>query len=127
MKLVDRRAEFVYEAARIAAIAAMAPVVPVPWTEREDDFREQFLAVIKRQCGPQRLESPETLHENWVQAYLKMGWVHGEIYDKAVRSHPDLVPYDQLGQLERDKDEVFMVLCEIARNYIYDLPDAPND
>jgi len=33
--LNERRAVFVYEAARLAAIAAQAPIVPVPWEERE--------------------------------------------------------------------------------------------
>jgi hypothetical protein len=92
----------------------------VPWAEREQDFREQFLRVIERQCGPERKFSPEELHEDWVQAYLAMGWVYGEKYDRALRIHPDMVPYAQLGQLERDKDAVFVALCEIARQWIYE-------
>ena len=55
-----------------------------------------------------------------MQAYYAMGWVYGEKYDKEKRIHPDLVPYEQLGQLERDKDSVFIALCEIARLFIYD-------
>lgn len=31
-----------------------------------------------------------------------------------------MVPYARLGQLERDKDAVFVALCEIARQWIYD-------
>ena len=125
MSLNERRAEFVYEAARIAAIAANAPVIPAVWGEREDDFRAQFLKVIGRQCGPQRSNSPEELHGSWMQAYFAMGWVYGEKYDRENRIHPDLVPYTQLGQLERDKDAVFVALCEIARNYIYDKEAKP--
>lgn len=121
MSLTERRAEFVYEGARIAAIAAKAPIVPIAWAEREPDFREQFLKVIERQCGEQRSNSPEELHGSWMQAYFAMGWVHGEKYDRENRIHPDLMPYAHLGQLERDKDAVFVALCEIARNYIYDL------
>ena len=118
--LAERRAEFVYEGARLAAMSALAPIVPVPWGEREQDFREQFLAVIERQCGPQRSTSPEELHGSWMQAYLAMGWVYGEEYNREKRVHPDLVPYAQLGQLERDKDAVFVALCEIARQWIYE-------
>lgn len=120
--VVGRRAEFVYDAARLAAIAAQAPVIPVPWPEREEAFREQFLHVIERQCGPRRSSSPEELHGSWMEAYFKMGWVYGEEYDRAKKIHPDLVPYVQLGQLEQDKDAVFMALCEIARQWIYDPP-----
>ncbi len=118
--LNERRAAFVYNAARLAAIASKAPIVPVPWAEREDAFKAQFLEVIERQCGPQRSSSPEELHGSWMQAYISMGWIYGESYDRENKVHPDLVPYDQLGQLERDKDAVFVTLCEIARQWVYD-------
>ncbi len=122
-----RRAIFVYEAARLAAISAQAPVIPVSWELREEAFQEQFLAVIDRQCGPHRSNSPEELHGSWMQAYFAMGWVYGDTYDREKKTHPDLVPYNQLGQLERDKDAVFVALCEIARLYIYDNSEAGND
>ena len=118
MTLTERRARFVYEGARIAAAAAAAPIVPKPWDELEDAFRSQFLAVIERQCGPQRSTSPEELHGSWMQAYYAMGWTHGEAYSPVLRTHPDLVPYAQLGQLERDKNAVFIALCDIARQWI---------
>ena len=120
MTLTERRAEFVYEGARIAAIAAKAPIVPAPWAEREQPFREQFLKVIERQCSEQRSRSPEELHGSWMQAYFTMGWVFGPAYSRENKTHPDLVPYAELGQLERDKDAVFVALCEIARQWIYD-------
>ena len=87
MTLTERRAEFVYEGARIAAIAAKAPIVPAPWAEREQPFREQFLKVIERQCSEQRSRSPEELHGSWMQAYftalceIARQW----IYDEAVK------------------------------------------
>ena len=118
--LLRRRSKFVYEGARLAALAANAPIIPAHWIEREMAFRQQFREVIERQCGPQRSMSPEELHGSWMQAYFGMGWVYGDTYDKEKRIHPDLVPYAQLGQLERDKDAVFVALCEIARRFIYD-------
>lgn len=113
------RAEFVYNAARLAAIAAKAPIIPVTWNEREEPFKKQFVEVIERQCGEQRSLSPEELHGSWMQSYYQMGWKYGEIYDRENKIHPDLVPYNKLGQLERDKDAVFVALCEIARQWIY--------
>ena len=118
--LNERRAEFVYNGARLAAIASGAPIVPVEWSEREDDFKAQFLNVIERQCGEQRSKSPEELHGSWMQSYITMGWVYGDEYNREKKIHPDLVPYADLGQLERDKDAVFVALCEIARLFIYE-------
>ena len=118
--LIERRAIFIYDAARLAAIAAMAPVIPDPWIQREEAFRDQFIKVIERQSGPHRSNSPEELHGSWMQAYFSMGWIFGEEYDREKKVHPDLVPYADLGQLERDKDAVFVAHCEIARQFIYD-------
>jgi hypothetical protein len=120
--LTARRARFVYEAARLAAVAALAPVIPSEWELREQAFKDQFLEVIGRQCGPQRSQSPEELHGSWMQAYFAMGWVYDAEYNREKKTHPDLVPYAQLGIRERDKDAVFVALCEIARQYIYELP-----
>ena len=117
--LTERRAKFVYDGARLAAEAAGAPIVPVPWDEREHAFKAQFLEVIDRQCGEQRSTSPEELHGTWMDAYLEMGWVYGAKYDREKKAHPDMVPYADLGQLERDKDAVFVALCEIARQWVY--------
>ena len=55
------RAEFVYEAARLQALAVSAPVVPEPWAARDEKFRAQFLEVIERQMGPMRSGSPAEL------------------------------------------------------------------
>jgi hypothetical protein len=43
-----------------------------------------------------------------------MGWVYGPERDPVAKTHPDLVEYAELPQLERDKDEIFAALCEIA-------------
>ena len=115
----ERRAIFVYEAARLAGIAAGAPIIPTSFVEREENFRTQFVDVVERQCGEHRSSSAEELHGGWMDTYFRNGWVYGEKYDRDKRIHPDLVPYAQLGQLERDKDAVFIALCEIARLYIY--------
>ena len=112
------RSAFVYDAARLAAIASGAPIVPVEWADREEAFRTQFVEVIDLQCSELRSKSPEELHGSWMQAYRSMGWVYGATYDRENRIHPDLVPYAALGKLEQDKDAVFIALCEIAREFI---------
>ena len=118
MDLTEQRAVFVYEGARLQAIAVRAPVVPEPWLERDDAFCDQFRTVIEMMCGPDRKSSPEELHDDWVKAYEAMGWRYGPERDPDAKTHPDMVPYDELHILERDKDAVFVALCEIARQWI---------
>ena len=84
---VERRAEFVYNAARLAAIGSGAPIVPDVWEDREEPFKKQFLDVIERQCGEQRSRSPKELHGGWMQSYFDMGWVYGEEYAKTISKY----------------------------------------
>lgn len=121
--LTERRAEFVYEGARLQAIAVDAPIVPEPWLQREEPFKAQFREVIAKQCGPDRKDSPEELHDDWVKAYKAMGWRFGWVRDTEAKTHPDMVPFDELEPRERDKDAVFVALCEIARQWIHDYED----
>ena len=53
--------------------------------------------------------------------------MYGETYDPENRIHPDLVPYAELGTLERDKDAVFVALCEIARLYVRENGEIDNE
>lgn len=114
MNLHERRAKFVYEAARIENEAAGRPINPEPWEHRAEDFRRNMIRAVAKQCGPRRSRSPKALHEAWVRAYKRMGWRYGKIRDAHLRTHPDMVPYQKLGRLEREKDWVYMKLCEIA-------------
>jgi hypothetical protein len=122
--LTERRAIFVYEAARLQAEAAGAPIVPEPWLERDPAFQAQFLDVIAMMCGPNRKSSPEELHDDWVKAYEVMGWTYGPVRDPVWKTHPDMVPFDELGFFEQIKDAVFIALCEIARQWIVEAPEA---
>lgn len=116
--LTERRSVFVYEAARLQAWAVGAPIVPEPWENREELFCEQFREVITMMCGPDRKTSPEELHDDWVDAYKMMGWTYGPERDRESKTHPDMVPWSDLEPKERDKDAVFVALCDIARLWI---------
>ena len=118
--LATSRAIFVYEGAILQAIAVDAPIVPEPWAQRDKAFRSQFLDVIEMMCGPDRKSSPEELHDDWVEAYREMGWQFGPIRDITNKTHPDMVPFGDLDPRERDKDAVFISLCEIARQWVVD-------
>jgi len=118
--LLERRAIFVYEGARLQAMAASAPIVPEPWPRRETKFQVQFRNVIKMMMGPDRKSSPEELHEDWVKSYEEMGWRHGPKRSVVLKEHPDMVPFDELEPSEQAKDAVFVALCELARQWIVD-------
>ena len=114
MERNERRAWFVYEAARIENIAADRPINPEPWEFRDGAFRLNMIKAVDKQCGPGRLTCPEALHDAWVLTYEEMGWAYGDERNTEKKTHPDMVPFDQLSKLEQEKDWVFFMLCEIA-------------
>lgn len=125
--VTERRSEFVYESARLQAIAVNAPIVPEPWADREMSFKIQFRHKINELCGgsgwlpdsdPPQLPTPEEAHNSWWRAYEKMGWTYGAVRDPEAKTHPDMVPFAELEQREQDKDAVFLALVQIARNWI---------
>lgn len=118
--LITRRAIFVYEAARLQADAVDAPIIPPPWNDREPEFQKQFLDVIEMMCGPDRKTDPEELHDDWVRAYADMGWKYGPVRDAEKREHPDMVSFADLPWRERNKDEVFIALCDLAVLFIFE-------
>ena len=115
MKLAERRAVFVYEAARIENEYAKRPINPEKWNERDLSFRTNMMQAVADQCGAKRLKSPKALHDKWVKAYKKMGWKYGRKRCQRAKTHPDMVPFERLGKKEQEKDWAFFMLCEIAR------------
>ncbi|MBB3752486.1 hypothetical protein FHT44_004998 [Mycolicibacterium sp. BK634] len=118
--LLERQAIFTYEVARLQAAAVDAPIVPEPWSTRDEKFRTQYLEITSKMMGPDRFESPEAAHDSWWQAYIDLGWTYGPVRDVDAKTHPDMVPFADLGWEERVKDAVWIALNEIARQWITD-------
>ncbi len=52
--------------------------------------------------------TPESMHENWMREKSKAGWVYGEQKDARVKTHPCMVPYNELPLEQRAKDYLFV-------------------
>lgn len=44
------------------------------------------------------------VHEVWAEGRMNDGWTWGEVRDDAQKSHPCLVPYDELPESEKEYD-----------------------
>lgn len=58
------------------------------------------------------LENPESTpadsHANWMAEKEAAGWGYGEAKDAEARTHPCMVPYEQLPEEQRLKDALFL-------------------
>ena len=46
----------------------------------------------------------ENVHEVWAQTRLSQGWVYGAERNDAAKTHPCLVPYEELSEDEKTYD-----------------------
>lgn len=54
--------------------------------------------------------SAEEMHNNWRSYKTFEGWVYGEVKSESSKTHPCLVSYKELPELERSKDELFLAI-----------------
>lgn len=58
---------------------------------------------------PQSLEAlmeqiAENVHENWAKSRMDQGWILGLERSDEKKTHPCLIPYDELPEVEKDYD-----------------------
>lgn len=49
-------------------------------------------------------EMSRNVHEVWAKSRMDQGWSWGPQRDDELKTHPDLVPYDELTEEEKDYD-----------------------
>jgi hypothetical protein len=98
------------------------------WPELEDDMRDanrhpardigRKLGVVRATVAPRTADTTEPVrwtvdelevlardeHERWYRERTKSGWVHGVPRDDKRKHHPFLLPWEQLPEMEREKN-----------------------
>lgn len=69
--------------------------------------------------------TPEMLHQQWMDEKLANGWTYGPVKDSEAKTHPALVPYDQLPEEQRDKDRLFQAICVMLTPPAFAPPPDP--
>jgi len=71
----------------------------------------------------------EHAHDNWARQRLDQGWTYGEKRDDVNRKHPDLVPYSDLSEQEKDYDRnTSMLTLKLLKRLGYDIThNSEND
>jgi hypothetical protein len=64
--------------------------------------------------------SPEQLHEAWCDYKRADGWTHGHVKDATAKTHPCLVPYDELPPEQRVKDQLFHAIVHALSSDVDD-------
>lgn len=52
--------------------------------------------------------SPRESHESWLAEKTRDGWKYGPVKDPEKKEHPSYLPFDELPDADRAKDELFL-------------------
>ena len=84
------------------------------WENSPDWQKQSAISGVKF-----HLENPNAndsaSHEEWLKFKLSEGWVYGEFKDAAAKTHPCMVPFDQLPRDQQFKDKLFRTLVHASR------------
>ena len=107
---VDTIAELVHETLSVWARMRGMPDYP-SWDEAPDWMRASTLESIQH-----TLENPDAppgaQHIQWMEQKQRDGWVWGKNKDSEAKTHPMLVPFEQLPDDERAKDALIIALVK---------------
>lgn len=69
---------------------------PQPVDTSDVQVPEELMALAEQMA--------KNVHEVWSQSRIDQGWTWGEKRDNTLKTHPDLVPYEDLTEEEKDYD-----------------------
>lgn len=86
----------------------------LPWEQASYAHRDStYSGVVHRLLNPD--EPVSNSHAQWVERKKQQGWRYGEVEDAVLKTHPLLVPYEQLTPWHQGKDALYCAIIDAAR------------
>jgi hypothetical protein len=66
-----------------------------------------------------RIKNPDAGHDaqhnSWMEEKVNDGWVYGAVKDAEKKTHPCIVPFDQLPEFQKKKDALFCAIVDALK------------
>lgn len=69
---------------------------------------------------------PSASHDSWMAQKVADGWVYGEVKDEEKKTHPCIVPFDQLPKEQQFKDVLFGLIVTSMHPFVQDAQTLEN-
>ena len=79
--------------------------LPLPWVSTKDAAGgESQTMSLPPELSPLVEKMAESVHDTWMKTRFEQGWTYGAERDDLRKTHPCLVPYDELPEAEKEYD-----------------------
>lgn len=84
------------------------------WIEAEEWQRESAInGVLFRLDNPNA--GSDAQHNSWMKEKVDGGWVFGEEKNAELKTHPCIVPFEQLPEFQQKKDALFCAIVDALK------------
>jgi hypothetical protein len=84
------------------------------WDEAEQWQRDSAIKGVEfRVSNPDAPESSQ--HDAWMSDKVSDGWVYGESKDAVAKTHPCIVPFEELPEFQKKKDRLFCAIVDALK------------
>lgn len=110
---IEAAAQAAHEVNRVYCRLVMDDDGQRPWRDVPPEIRASVISGVRLIADDPTL-LPAASHESWLEFKRDGGWVHGSRKDVEAKTHPCMVPYDQLPPGQRFKDAIFGIVVRAA-------------
>jgi len=105
----DQIARVIHEANRALQYIQNDNAPSVPWECETSEIKDNVIIGVR---NARHGMTPEQHHESWVADKRAHGWKYGAEKDSEKKTHPCLVPFNQLPKYQQDKDRLFIAIVQ---------------
>ena len=92
-----------------------ADVCTEPWEKTSPELRRSETHGVEHALAHPDMTARK-MHDEWMRYKLEHGWTLGPVKDETKKTHPDLIPFDDLEDYEQRKDALFLAIVRVLGN-----------
>lgn len=82
------------------------------WDDLSDEEKNRRTELLSETIPDLKGISAKKMHDMWVKQQAREGWKFGETYDKKKKTHPCIVDWKDLPDLEKAKDAMYLAVIK---------------
>jgi hypothetical protein len=84
------------------------------WAKAEDWQRDSAIKGVEFKLKNEDA-GEDSQHNAWMKDKIDDGWVYGETKDPVAKTHPCIVPFNQLPEFQQKKDKLFCAIVDALK------------